>query len=170
MAEVTSPRPLAQHDDRSTFDCGRDSLNGWFRRHAWNNHATGASRINVICATSTGIIVGYATLSAGQIERAFLAKSQQRNRPDPIPIFLLGQLAVDKNHHGKGHATSLMLFALRAALRAADIIGSVGIVTHPLDDGVRALYAKWGFQELPHDPRRAMIVRMIDLEQSGITL
>ena len=59
-------------------------------------------------------------------------------------------------------------FALKTALRAAESVGSVGVITHPLDDSVRAFYAKWGFQDLPFDPRRAMIVRMVDLRKNGI--
>lgn len=165
---VTPPRPLAESDDREAFDCGRESMNAWFRRHAWNNHASGASRVNVICDAGTGAIVGYVTLSAAQIERAFLPKSQQRNRPDPLPATLLGQLAVHKDHHGRGHAASLLLFALKTALAAAESIGSIGVITHPLDDGVRAFYAKYGFEDLPFDPRRAMIVRMTDLKKSGL--
>ena len=153
-------------DDRNPFDCGRDSLNAWFRRHAWANHAGGVSRVNVITDTGSGRIVGYVALSAAQIERAFLPKSQQRNRPDPVPATLLGQLAVDRDFQGQGHATSLLLFALRTALVAAGTIGSMGVITHPLDDAVRGFYAKWGFQDLPFDPRRAMLVRMIDLRKS----
>jgi GNAT superfamily N-acetyltransferase len=168
VAEVTPPRPLAETDDRGRFDCGRESLNRWFQRHGWANHAAGISRTNVICDAATGEIVGYVTLSAAQIERAFLPKPQQRNRPDPLPATLLGQLAVHKDHQGKGYARSLLLFALRTALRASREVGSFGVITHPLDDDVRAFYAKWGFQDLPFDPRRAMIVRMVDLEASGI--
>jgi hypothetical protein len=41
MAEVAPPRPLAEDDERNHFDCGRDSLNAWFRRHAWHNHVSG---------------------------------------------------------------------------------------------------------------------------------
>ncbi len=166
MVAVTPPRPLAEDDDRNLFDCGRESLNVWFRRHAWANQASGASRVNVVADTTSGRIVGYVTLSASQIERAFLPKPQQRNRPDPVPVILLGQLAVDKDYQRQGHAVSLLLFALKAALRAAEIVGSMGVITHPLDDGVRGFYARWGFQDLPFDPRRAMMVRMVDLRQS----
>ena len=95
----------------------------------------------------SGRIVGYVTLSAAQIERAFLPKPQQRNRPDPLPVTLLGQLAVDKAYQGQGHAVSLLLFALKTALSAAESIGSMGVVTHPLDDNVRDFYARWGFQD-----------------------
>lgn len=168
MAEVTAPRPLAETDDRDRFDCGRESLNLWFRRHGWINHAAGISRTNVICDVASGHLVGFVSLSAAQIERAYLPKAHQRNRPDPIPATLLGQLAVHKDRQGQGHARSLLLFALRAALRASREIGSLGVITHRLDDSVRAFYARWRFEDLPYDPRRAMIVRMVDLEQNGI--
>jgi GNAT superfamily N-acetyltransferase len=163
---VTPPRPLAEEDDRNGFDCGRESLNAWFRRHAWANHAGGASRVSVIADAASGRIVGYVTLSAAQIERAYLPKPQQRNRPDPLPVTLLGQLAIDKGCHGKGYAADLLLFALKTALHAAAIVGSVGVITHALDESVRAFYARWGFQGLPFDPRRAMMVRMADLERA----
>lgn len=143
-------------------------MNQWFRRHAWANHAAGISRANVICDAATAQIVGYVTLSAGQIERAALPKSQQRNKPDPLPATLLGQLAIHKDHQGRGYARSLLLFALRAALRVSRDVGSFGVITHPLDDLARRFYARWGFQDLPFDPRRAMVVRMVDLERSGM--
>jgi hypothetical protein len=56
---------------------------------------------------------------------------------------------------------------LRTALHAARVIGSVGIITHPLDDGVRSFYTntRLGFQELPFNPLRAMLVRMVDLQR-----
>ncbi len=143
-------------------------MNHWFRRHAFANHAAGISRTNVICDAATAEIIGYVTLSAAQIERAFLPKSQQRNKPDPVPVTLLGQLAIHKDHQGQGHARSLLLFALRTALRASREIGSLGVITHPIDDRAREFYRRWGFQDLPFDPRRAMIVRMVDLERSGV--
>ena len=159
------PRPLAENDDRNLFDCGRESVNGWFRRHAWINQVNGATRVSVIIDATSGRIIGYVTLSASQIERAFLPKSQQRNCPDPVPTLLLGQLAVDKNYQGQGHAADLMSYALKAALHVSDVIGCAGVVTHPLDDNVRGFYAAWGFQDLPFDPRRAMMVRMVELHR-----
>ena len=166
-SRVLPARPLASTDDRGTFDCGRVALNTWFQRHAWHNHADDVSRVNVLCEAETGDIVGYVSLSCSQIERAFLPKSQQRNRPDPLPATLLGQLAVHQDHQGQGHAGSLLYFALKTALQASKIVGSIGMITHPTDEGVRAFYGKFGFQDLPFDPRRAMIVRMVDIEKSG---
>jgi len=167
MAQIAPPRSLSQDDDRGQFDCGRDSLNAWFHRHAWHNHASGVSRTSVICDAATKLVIGYVTLSSAQIEREFLAKAHQRNKPDPVPATLLGQLAIDKAYQGQGHARSLLLFALTAALRASREIRSFGVLTHPIDEQVREFYRRWGFEDVPFDPRRSMIVRMVDLEKSG---
>jgi predicted N-acetyltransferase YhbS len=141
-------------------------MNAWFARHAWNNHKSGASRVSVITAASTAQIVGYVTLSSAQIERAFLPKSHQRNQPDPVPVTLLGQLAVDRAWQGQGLADSLVQFALRTALKAAESVGSIGVITHPIDEAIRAFYGRWDFVDLLFDPRRAMIVRMVDVERT----
>jgi predicted N-acetyltransferase YhbS len=167
MAGLTAPRPLVESDNRSAFDCGRDSLNLWFNRHAWRNQEAGVSRTNIVCDTVTGAIAGYVSMCAAQIERAHLPKSAQRNRPDPIPALLLGQLAVDRQCQGKGYSRSLMLFALETAVRFSKEIGCFGVLTHPLDDGVRAFYTRFGFETLPFDPKRSMVVRIVDLERSG---
>jgi len=36
------------------------------------------------------------------------------------------------------------------------------------DDDARSFYARWGFVDLPFGPHRAMIVRMVDMERSGL--
>jgi GNAT superfamily N-acetyltransferase len=167
LAGLTPPRPLAASDDRDSFDCGRDSLNQWFRRHAWRNQESGASRTSVVCDAVTVSIVGYVSLSAAQIEREYLPKAARRNRPSPIPVILLGQLAIDRQHHGKGYARSLIVFALMTAVRLSKDIGCFGVLTHTLDNDVRAFYRRFGFEDLPYDPNRSMIVRMIDLERNG---
>ena len=169
MAGISPPRPLAADDDRESFDCGRESLNLWFRCHAWHNQESDVSRTSVICDAGMGKIVGFTSLSAAQVERAYLPKSGQRNRPDPIPAVLLGQLAVDRRQQGNGYAASLMYFALTTAVRFSQGIGCFGVLTHPLDDGVRAFYGQFGFETLPYDPRRSMIVRITDLIKNGFS-
>jgi predicted N-acetyltransferase YhbS len=170
MAGLAPPRPLNGDDDCETFDCGRESINQWFRRHAWRNQQSGATRTNIVCDTGTGAIVGCVALSAAQIERAFLPKLAQRNQPDPLPAVLLGQLAVDRHYHGRGYARSLMWFALTTAVQFSKNIGCFAVLTHPLDDGLRNFYRRFGFEDLPLDPGRAMVVRIIDLERNGFSL
>lgn len=168
MAGLTPPRPLAAEDDRTAFDCGRESLNQWFERHAWRNQEAGVTRTSVVCDPDTGAIAGYVSLAATHIERAWLPKAEQRNRPDPLPAALLGQLAVDRRYQGRGYARSLMFFALTTAVRFSNDIGCFCVLTHPLDDGVRAFYRAFGFEDLPFDPERSMAVRIVDLKHNGI--
>jgi GNAT superfamily N-acetyltransferase len=99
--------------------------------------------------------------------RAFGGRLRKRNRPDPIPVILLGQLAVDSRYQGKGYARSVLFFALTTAVRLSKDIGCFGVITHPLNDEIRAFYQRFGFEALPFDPKRGMIVRIVDLERNG---
>ena len=60
-----------------------------------------------------------------------------------------------------------MWIALTTAVLFSRDIGCFGVLTHPLDDGVRTIFRRLGFEDLPGDPARCMIVRMIDLERNG---
>lgn len=121
----------------------------------------------MVCDSEDGTIAGYAALSAAQIERAYLPRALQRNQPDPVPAVLLGQLAVDLRYQGQRCATSLLFFVFTTALRFSQDVGCYCVLTHPLDDEVRDLYFRFGFRDLPFDPKRGMMVRIIDLEASG---
>jgi GNAT superfamily N-acetyltransferase len=164
---LTPPRPLAAEDDRETFDCGRDGLNQWLRHHAWRNQMSGASRTSVVSDGATGAIAAYVSLGAAQIEREFLPKADQRNRPDPLPAILLGQLAVARPYQGAGCARSLLRFALGTAVRFSREVGCFGVLAHPVDETARGFCRRFGFADLPFDPARAMIVRIVELERNG---
>ena len=163
-SEISPPEKLSAEHDLSGFDSGEPVLDDWLRRRARQNEESGSSRTYVVCV---GKRVGaYYTLAVGAIAHAEAPGRIRRSMPDPVPATLLGQLAVDREFQGQGHAASLLLFALLTALVASESIGSLGVMTHPLDDVVRGFYARWGFQDLPFDPRRAMFVRMVDLRTS----
>lgn len=167
MAGLSSPRPLRKDDNRHDFDCGEKVLNHWLRRHAWGNEITNASRTYVVTDEENRLIAGFVSLATGQIERAFLSKSQQRNQPDPIPVLVLGQLAIDSRYQGSRLGLSLLKHAFDVAVAASQKVGIVGVVTHPLNQEVRSFYQRWGFESLPGDPEEALIVRIKDLVKSG---
>ncbi|MBF0168824.1 MAG: GNAT family N-acetyltransferase [Alphaproteobacteria bacterium] len=93
--------------------------------------------------------------------------SRSSVRPEAIPVILLAQLAVDRRFQGRGFARQLLFYALKTCFALSKNIGCFGVITHPLDEELRAFYHRFGFVDLPGDPHRAMIVRMTDLEQSG---
>lgn len=167
MGTISAPRPLQKSDDRDAFDCGHESLNYWFKRHAWGNERDNASRTYVMIDNAKEKIVGYVTLATGQIEREYLAKSKQRNMPDPVPVLVLGQLAIDQDYQGQGIGSDLLQFALKLSVSASQSIGTAGVLTHPLYPDVRAFYERWGFIELIGDPKRSMFVTTKQLKASG---
>ena len=167
MGEIAPPRRLAVEDDRDKFDCGRDSLNNWFRRHAWHNQQSDVSRTSVLADSSGGSIAGFVSLSATQIQRGWLPKAAARNKPDPLPAILVGQFAVDLRYQGQGCATSLMRFALSTALRIADEVGCFAVVVHPLDEQACRFYRQFGFKDLPFDLAGSMAVRISLLRKNG---
>ncbi len=167
MGQITAPRPLAKSDDRPAFDCGHAALNHWFHRHAWGNERDNASRTYVMVDEEINKVVGYVTLATGQIEREFLQKSKQRNMPNPVPVLILGQLAIDINYQGRGIGSDLLQFAFQLAVTTSHSVGTVGVLTHPLYSDVQGFYERWGFAELIGDPKRSMFIRIKDLVQNG---
>ena len=165
MADLSRPRPLEQDDEREAFDCGQPSLDAWFRRNAWRNQQSGVSRTTVI-ADADGMVAGYVSLSTGEIRRDVLSKPRRRNMPDPVPVFLLGQLAVDRKWQGEGLSSVLMSHAILTVLRAWESVGAYALLTHPVDAPARRYYDRRGFSALAGDARGAMILRLRDLAQS----
>ena len=166
MGTLSAPRPLLKSDNRASFDCGQTTLNQWFVRHAWGNEKEAASRTYIMTETDTGSIAGYVSLVTGQIERDFLPKNRQRNKADPVPIILLGQLAVDLNYQGLGCGAALLKQALTVSLEASASVGFVGILTHPINASARKFYERWGFERLIGDPKGSMIIYTRDLRES----
>ena len=64
-------------------------------------------------------------------------------------------------------ARSLMFFALTTTVRGAHDISCVCVLTHPLDDGVRAFCRGFGFEDLPFDHECSMALRIVDLQPNG---
>jgi len=54
------------------------------------------------------------------------------NMPDPIPVVILGRLAVDRAWHGRGLGRGLFRDAAQRVVQAADTIGIRGILVHAI--------------------------------------
>lgn len=159
-----SPRPLLPTDDASAFDCGAPSLNAWLRTRAVKNEAAGASRTFVSIDTETGAVAGYYCLSASSLLLEGAPGSVRWNMPDPIPVILIGRLAVDQSFAGQGLGTSLLQHAVLKALEASRIIGARAFIVDALDSDAERFYAKFGFTLMPPASKRAMYLLVKDAE------
>ena len=144
---LSAPEPLAEHHQLGDFDSGEPSLDDWLKRRALKNQVNGSSRTYVVCEGDA--VIGYYCLAAGAIDHAEAPSAMKRNRPDPVPVLVLGRLAIHKDHHQKGIGTALLNDAIRRALRASKIAGVTAILVHALSEQARRFYLSRGFIESP---------------------
>jgi len=97
-------------------------------------------------------VIGYYCLAAGAISHAEAPSTMRRNRPDPVPVLVLGRLAIHRDHHQKGIATALLNDAIRRAIQVADIAGVTALLVHAISEQARRFYLSRGFIESPIKP------------------
>lgn len=152
---LTGPEPLAARHVLTGFDSGQRTLDSWLISRALKNERAGASRTYVVC--DEGRVVAYYCLSAGSVGRAAVPGRLRRNMPDPVPVMLMGRLAVARSHQGRGIARGLARDAMLRTLRAAEIAGIRALLVRALDDGAAGFYRKLGFGRSPIDPLVLML-------------
>ena len=149
------PQPLAAEHDFSTFDCGEPALDDWLRRHAMPNQISRVSRSYVL--VGEGRVIGYYTLAAGAIAVTEAPGRVRRNMPDPIPMAVLGRLAIDRGWQGRGLGHLLLRDAVLRTLQAAETIGIRGLLVHALSPAAKRFYESRGFRESPANPMTLMV-------------
>lgn len=161
---VRAPEPLGETHDTAEFASGVDSLDDWLRRRARANQASGASRTFVV--TDRMRVIGYYALASGAVVQNSATSRLRRNMPDPIPIVVLGRLAVDRDWQGTGLGGAMFRDAARRVLQAANLIGIRGILVHAISEEARRFYLSRGFEPSMLDPMTLM-VRLADIEMAN---
>ncbi len=147
---LSAPRPLSDQHQLADFESGEPSLDDWLKRRAAKNQANGSFRTYVVCEGNA--VIGYYCLAAGAIGHADAPSTLKRNRPDPVPVLVLGRLAIHKDHHQKGIGTALLNDAIRRAIQAADIAGITALLVQAISEQARRFYRSRGFVESPIKP------------------
>jgi GNAT superfamily N-acetyltransferase len=161
---LSRPEPLSEAHDLTAFSSGVDILDDWLRRRARANQAGGASRTFVIA--ESGKVIGYYALASGGIMAAASVGRFRRNMPDPIPIAILGRLAVDRSRQGRGLGRALFRDCALRVAHAADTLGIRGIVVHAISEQAKAFYLALGFDQSPLDPMTLMVT-LNDIRNAG---
>ncbi len=155
MGELTAPQPLTGHFDFSQFNCGVDILNTWLKKHALKNQVSGSSRTFVV--TSENRVMGYYSLATGSVERQLSPSNIARNAPDPIPVMILGRLAVDTTMQGKGVGAGLLKDAILRVYRVSHDVGFKALLVHAISPEAKDFYLQYGFIESPVDTMTLML-------------
>ena len=147
---LCAPQALSDRHQLADLESGEPSLDDWLKRRAAKNQANGSSRTYVVCEGEA--VIGYYCLAAGAIGHAEAPSTLKRNRPDPVPVLVLGRLAIHKDHHQKGIGTALLNDAIRRAIQAADIAGITALLVQAISEQARRFYLSRGFVESPIKP------------------
>jgi GNAT superfamily N-acetyltransferase len=142
-----------------SFQCGVRSLDEWLRKHALQSHRSGGSRVFVTTKTDPDV-AGYYALAAGAVmpreATARLVHGLAGNQP--VPVVLLGRLAVDARHQGQHLGRSLLLDGMTRVLEAGELIGIRALLVHAIDERAREWYAQFGFERSPTHPLHLLLL------------
>ncbi|MBT5040168.1 MAG: GNAT family N-acetyltransferase [Rhodospirillaceae bacterium] len=162
---LAAPQPIQSDHDLSMFNSGRAALDDWLRQRARKNEISGASRTYVICEAAR--VVGYYCLASGSVENMRTPGKIRRNMPHPIPVMLLGRLAVDISRHGEGLGGALLKDAILRTLKAAEISGMRALLVHALDQTAARFYLHNGFVVSPINP--LVLLLALDTARQALT-
>lgn len=143
---------LTERHDRVSFDCGEPSLNEYLQRFARQNAELFLGRTYVLVIPGQTRIAGYYTISSGSVARQDLP--EKRLPRYPIPVVLMGRLAVDRQAQGQGLGELLLQDALKRSAQLAQHLGIYAVVVDALNEQARSFYYKYGFTETVDDPLR----------------
>jgi len=147
---LEAPALLSEGHLIDGFASGTASLDDWLKRRARANQISGASRTYVVA--ETGRVVGYYCLASGAMALNDAPGGLKRNMPDPIPMAILGRLAVDQTWQGCGLGAALLRDAVERTQAAGAILGIRGLLVHALSDAAKAFYERHGFVASPSRP------------------
>ena len=162
---LAAPAPLMAQHDTTSFLSGVDNLDHWLKQRALKNQVNGASRTFVVCDHPDMRVLAYYALASSAVAVDAVPGSFRRNMPDPIPVVVLGRLAVDRSLQGKGMGRALVRDASLRVIQASDTIGIRGLIVHALSMEARLFYEHVGFSSSPLDPMMLMIT-LTDLRAS----
>ena len=157
---ITAPVAITSAHDLENFCSGEPSLDMWLRSKALKNEGK-ASRTYVVCQGNR--VVGFYSLAVGSVAHEFSPGNIKRNMPDPVPVMILGRLAVDQSAQGKGIGKALVRDAILRTIQAASIAGIRAILVHALHDRAATFYQECGFRASPVSPLTCML-RLEDLQ------
>ena len=156
----TAPEPLGAQHDTTSFSCGTESLDHWLKRRALKNQGQGASRTYVLTHGMPGGVMrvaAYYALASGAVRVSEATGRFRRNMPDPVPVVILGRLAIDSAWQGHGLGRALVRDAGLRVVQSAQAIGIRGMLVQALANEAKAFYEKLGFEPSPLDPMMLMI-------------
>lgn len=151
----SAPVPLTAEHRIEGFDCGKPKLTNWLKAHALDNEGR-ASRTYVVVANTrpeAGDVDGYYTLATGGVAISEMPRKLRHNLPNPVPVMMLGRLAVDLRHQKNDIGPAMLREAMQRTLDISRSAGVRAMMVHAIDDEAVTFYLEYGFLLFPPDSR-----------------
>lgn len=142
---------LNELHDVTDFDCGIDQLNVWLIRRGLSNQHADASRTFVALGDNNRV-AGYYCLAASGLAHSVASGSLRRNMPDPIPVIVLGRLAIDRRFQNLGLGRYLLGHAMLNAYHASRLAAAKVLIVHAINDDAVNFYLRYGFTRVEAEP------------------
>ena len=123
-------------------------MNAYLKRYSGQHEHRGISRTYVAVEEDEKLALGYYSISSGAVAFDTVPENLPRH---PVPVALIGRLAVDKSARSQGLGEMLLVHALRSAQRASEVVGIYAVVVDAFDEEAKKFYLKYGFNELKDD-------------------
>lgn len=147
---------LQASHDRSAFESGVEPLDRYLKTQAGQDSRKNMAAPYVLLLQDD-TIVGYYTISSTAVSIGDFPERVTRKLPryPLVPATLIGRLAVDRRHRGRGHGRHLLADALYRAMRSE--IASYAVVVDAKDESARQFYERESFIPFPVDPTRLFL-------------
>lgn len=151
---------LADDHDRKGFHCGSESLERYLAETAKGHLAKGVSIARVLVERDSRKpkpVLGYFTLTSTLAKASHWPGTAKGLPTMPVPIVLLGRLAVAEAWQGRGVASLLLAAAREIAAASMRGAGGVGLAVDPADESLVPFYSKYGFRRVEETSLRMFL-------------
>jgi len=155
--------------DIASFHCGQPLLDEYIRRYASQDVRRNVARVFMATPEpGSRQLAGFFTLSAGSVNCSDLPEALAKKLPRyPVPVALIGRLAVATDFQGKGLGSILLADACQKVAHASATLAVAGIVVDAKDVAAANFYRHFGFLTLPGQPARLMLPATAFRAQQG---
>ncbi len=156
---ASKPESLSQQHDLSAFDCGKEPLTNWLKKHALQSQMSGHTKTMVV-TEGDNVVIGYYTYNIISVEHKDSTPERVKKglAKHPIPVFLIARLARDSKHKGNGLGRRLLRHALKGAAAISDTVPIRAIIVDAIDEKAKAFYSDFDFESYPADSLRMWLL------------